>query len=121
MAFYHGTGKENLESILKRGLRPRINWDSLHKNLAVVSLTDSASEALIEAYVVDETKIELGEKKRRSKSYVALEIDTATYKVIRHQADEWWIAETIKPKHINVVAEEEYLAVKRRFEKKCGE
>lgn len=118
---YHGTVIENKDNILINGLKPYVNWDSATEETetAVVSLTDSAERALIEAYVVDVTKIECGEKERPAAGYVALRIDASHYSVRRWQVDEWWINDIVTPNHISIIMEESFESVERRYKKKC--
>lgn len=88
--------------------------------MPVVSLTDSPDRALLDAYAVDSTKVELREKERLSQGYVALEINTAHYEVRKWEVDEWWIMEIINPKDITAVREEDYETVRKLYKEKYG-
>ena len=105
-----------MENILTRGLKPYANWDS--EDLPVVSLTDSPEQALLEAYAVDMTKVQLGEKERPVESYIALRINAGRYTVMQWQVDEWWVTEPVRPENITVIGEEDFGTIEKRFDEK---
>lgn len=114
---YHGTPIEYKDSILSNGLEPHHSWDSglAESELPVVSLTKSGKRAILEAYIVDTSKVEDGEKERPAQGYVALRINAQCYEVRRWQVDEWWIMETIRPEDLKVVMEEDFASVERMY------
>ena len=113
MKLYHGTIRENLESILNYGLRPYPIWDS--GKVPVVCLTDSPKHALLQTYSMDISKVEIGEKKKPANGYVVFEVSAKNYKVGRWEVGEWWVRKRIKPEDIKVVIDVDYKAAKRIF------
>ena len=114
MDLYHGTTIDRLEDILAHGLLPQRNWDS--GDIPVISLTNSPEKALIVAFAVDATKIELGGKSKPAEYFVALKIKSENYNVQKWQVDEWWIKETIRPEDLEIILQKDYETVKKEWE-----
>lgn len=117
MKLYHGTILENIESIMRKGLIPKANWDS--GKARVVSLTDSVERAFVMARAVDLTRVELREKQACSEKYAVLEIELGKYEVNFWNKREWWVYDKIQPEHLKCTGIKNYKEVEEIRRKLC--